>query len=61
VRALTVEDPVHSEDEDRFVTVGVASNGDMLTVVHTERGENTRLISARLASRQERKQYESQP
>jgi len=55
--AVTVEDP-DAEGEKRFVTVGLGSAGELLVVVWTERDEECRLISARRASRKERKQYE---
>lgn len=56
--AATAEDPDHSVGENRFVTFGLSSKGRLLVVAHTERGETIRLISARLATRQERKIYE---
>jgi uncharacterized protein len=54
--ALTVEDP-DSEGEQRFVTLGTDALGRVLVVVHTQRGDRTRLISARKASRGEAEQY----
>jgi hypothetical protein len=54
--ALTLED--RHPDEDRFVTVGMDAMGRILVVVYTWRGESVRLISARKATRRERKQYE---
>jgi uncharacterized protein len=57
-RSLTVPDPVHSAVENRFVIVGASHSGKLLVVVHTERGDNIRIISARLASRRERQTYE---
>ncbi len=57
--ALTVEDP-DTEGELRFVTLGMDSLGRILVVVHTPRGRHTRLISARKASRGERKEYHAQ-
>ena len=54
--ALTIEDP-DSEDEARFVTLGMDSIGRVLVVVHTPRGGATRLISARKASKGESEQY----
>ena len=58
--ALTIPDPAHSAAELRFVTLGRAVGGKMLVVIHTERGDNLlRLISARPASRKERRQYAS--
>ena len=56
--SLTIPDPAHSQNEDRFVILGTSHNGKLLVVVHTERGESIRFISARRASRQERKKYE---
>ncbi len=44
-------------DEDRFITIGVASNNVVIVVVHSYREESIRLISARPASRKERKIY----
>jgi uncharacterized DUF497 family protein len=57
-RSLTIPDPIHSAVEDRFVIIGASHRGKLLVVVHTERGENIRIISARLASRGERRSYE---
>jgi hypothetical protein len=56
--SLTIPDPVHSEVEDRFVTMGSSFRGKLVVVVHTERGDNIRIISARRANRRERKAYE---
>jgi len=56
--SITIPDPVHSQIEVRFVILGRSHHGRLLVVVHTERGDNIRIISARLASRHERKQYE---
>ena len=55
--ALTVED-THSVTEERFVTLGVDSTGQLLVVVYSWRGERIRLISARTATGRERRQYE---
>ncbi len=55
--ALTRPDP-ESRGEQRFVTVGVDGFGRDLVVVFTERGSHIRLISARVATKQERKFYE---
>ncbi|PYJ85245.1 MAG: hypothetical protein DME70_09865, partial [Verrucomicrobia bacterium] len=44
--------------EQRQITVGRAYNGKLLVVVHTEQGDNVRIISARRANRQEQKFYE---
>jgi len=56
--SLTISDPEHSETEDRFIIIGQSHRGKMLVVVHTERGDNIRIISARRATRRERKAYE---
>jgi hypothetical protein len=55
--AVTIEDP-DAEGEQRFVAVGLGSAGELLVVVYVERGDEYRLISARLATRKERKHYE---
>ena len=55
--ALTRED-IDAEGEQRFVTVGTDANGRILVVVYAHRGENIRLISARTATKGERKSYE---
>ena len=54
--AVTIEDP-DAEGEQRFVTLGMDALGRILVVVHTPRGDRTRLISARKASRGEAEQY----
>lgn len=52
---IEIYDKVHSENEDRFITIGLAE--DILFVVYTERRENIRLISARIATVRERRLY----
>lgn len=54
--AVTIEDP-DSVGEPRFVTLGMDALGRLLVVIHTQRGERTRLISARKASRRESERY----
>lgn len=56
--SLTIHDPVHSDEEDRFILIGSSFKNRLLVVVHTERGDNIRIISARKATKNERKQYE---
>lgn len=56
-RSMTIDNPVRSINEKRFVTIGMSAKMHILVVVHTERGEKIRIISARPASRKERKQY----
>ena len=54
----TIPDPLHSEVEERLVTLGYSENQRLLVVVHTERGDVIRIISARKATTHERKNYE---
>jgi uncharacterized DUF497 family protein len=56
--AATIADPDHSTDEPRFITMGVTPAQRVLVVVHTERAERVRIISARAATRAEKKKYE---
>lgn len=57
--SLTVFDPDHSADEDRYVLQGVSSVGRLLVVAHTDGAARIRIISARLATRRERRSYAS--
>ncbi len=54
----TIADPLHSEDEDRFVILGESHGHRFVVVEFAERGKNVRIISARRASRRERKDHE---
>jgi len=56
--SLAIYDPLHSDEEDRFVLIGNSYKTRLLVVVHTERTDRVRLISARKATKKERKQYE---
>lgn len=56
--AVTIDDPDHSEDEERFLTTGMSTQQRLMIVAHTDRGERIRLISAREASAAERRTYE---
>ena len=58
-RSLTIPDTAHSQTEDRFIILGLSHRQRLLVVVHTGRGDNIRIISARPASRRERRQYEA--
>jgi uncharacterized DUF497 family protein len=58
--SLTIHDPNHSEYEDRFLLLGMSASSRLVVVAHTERGENIRIISARIATRTERKQYQGE-
>ena len=57
--AKLINDPDHSDDEDRFVMLGLSSNFRFVLVCHCyrEQGNVIRIISARKASTQESKQY----
>ena len=55
---LAITIPENRFDEERFVTIGMDTFGRILVIVFTWRSEDIRLISARLAERRERKQYE---
>ena len=56
--AMTFADPDHSKDEERYLTFGLSMKNRLLVVSHTYRGEKTRIISARLMDRKERRIYE---
>ena len=55
--AVTFSDTDHSENEDRSRTYGVSGQDRLLVVVHTERPNNVRIISARRATRHEQSIY----
>lgn len=57
--SLTIADPDHSDDEERFILLGQTFAGRVVVVIHTYRGERIRVISARIATRNERRSYES--
>jgi uncharacterized DUF497 family protein len=56
--SITIPDPDHTIDEERVVIVVMSSERSLLIVVHTIRGERIRLISARPATKHERRNYE---
>jgi uncharacterized protein len=58
--AITIDDTEHSDFEDRHVTIGLSLISRVLLVIHADRRERIRIISARKATPAERKQYESQ-
>lgn len=58
--SITISDPDHSDSEARFVDVGLSHRGRLLVISYIERGDNIRMISARGASRWERKKYEGE-
>jgi len=58
--ALSFDDPDHSADEQRLISIGESDQGRVLFVSHTDRNDTTRIISARVATRRERQEYESE-
>jgi uncharacterized protein len=56
--SITIPDPDHAIDEERFIIIGMTDTRKVLTVVHTIRGERIRLISARPATNREKRTYE---
>jgi len=56
--AYTFADPDHSVGESRWLTFGMSGKGRVLAVIYTERRGKVRLISARVATKHERKIYE---
>lgn len=56
--SLTIDDPTHSGVEDRLVLIGETDRRRLVVVVHVERGDSIRIISARQATNRERREYE---
>lgn len=56
--SLTEMDEAHSEAEERYVLTGISVRQRLVVVVHTERGQSIRIISARLATPREKRAYE---
>ena len=54
----TISDPLHSQEEARFVILGESHERRLIVVVFTDRGATIRIITARCATRRERKNYE---
>ena len=57
--AMNMPDPDHSEGEQRFLVLGMSRASRLVVVSYAERPPRTRIISARLATRQERRKYEN--
>ncbi len=55
----TLPDKAHSDQENRFIAIGMSANGRLLVVIFTERGDKTRLISCRKATKAETEAYEN--
>lgn len=58
VFSITIPDSLHETDEFRFVLIGQSQRGRLLVVVHTDRNNRVRVISARTATASERRNYE---
>ncbi len=56
--SMTIHDPNHSADEQRYIDIGSSEKGRVLVTVYTERGSTIRIISCRKATPSERKRYE---
>ena len=56
--AMTITDDASDSDEQRFISLGCGVKGRVMVVVYGYRGKNIRIISARTADAQERRQYE---
>ena len=56
--STTFPDPDHSEDEERYLTVGLSKQQRLLVIGHTENNDTIRIISARQATSHERRWYE---
>lgn len=56
--SITVDDPDHSQGEQRYLVIGYSNRVRLLVVVHADRGDNIRIISARPCTRYERRIYE---
>jgi len=60
IHARLIPDPDHSEDEERFILLGMCKMSKLLTVVHCYRDDDShiRIISARKSTKAEQKQYQ---
>jgi uncharacterized DUF497 family protein len=58
--AVFLEDELHSEDEVRSLLIGHSSEARLLFIAFTDRDSRIRIISAREATRRERRQYEEE-
>ena len=57
--SITTDDPEHSQDEERFATIGLSAQGRLMVISHTLEPDLIRIISARKPTRKEREDYES--
>ncbi len=57
--SVTIYDPDHSSDEQRYIDIGLSSKGRLIVVSYSERGETIRIISSREATKREQGEYEN--
>jgi uncharacterized protein len=58
--SITIDDDEHSDEEQRFVTMGRSDAGRLVVVCHCDRKQRIRIINARPAERYEQRQYEEE-
>ncbi|ACK73400.1 protein of unknown function DUF497 [Gloeothece citriformis PCC 7424] len=56
--AITFDDPGHSQEEYRYITIGLSRQENLIVVSHTDRNNRIRIISARKVTPKERRYYE---
>ena len=56
--SITIDDPLHSQNEDRLILIGLSEDLKTLVVVHVEKRDTIRIITARKASKKEKQFYE---
>ena len=56
--SITIDDPLHSHNEDRLILIGLSEDLKILIVVHIEKRDTIRIVSARKASKKEKQFYE---
>lgn len=59
ILAMNMRDPDHSEGEERFLVLGMSEKSRLVVVSYAERAPRTRIISARLVTKRERRKYEN--
>jgi len=57
--SVTIYDPDHSSDEQRYIDIGLSSKGRLIVVSYSERSERIRIISSRGATKKEKGEYEN--
>ncbi len=57
--SVTIDDPDHSSNEQRYIDIGLSSKGRLIVVSYNERGETIRIINGREATKKEKREYEN--